>query len=335
MIFIVGSSRSGTTMMGDVLGRNARVFTFQELHFFEQLWTPGDTGPLSEDEQVGLAARLLCVQREGYLTHGSESAYDREARDVLAQPMSVDSALPDALRVYRAVLAYETARQGAQRPCEQTPRNVLYLREILDHFPEAQVVNMVRDPRDVLLSQKGKWRRRYLGHPDTPLSETVRARINYHPYTVSKLWRASVTAARAFEGDPRVCTVRYEDLVHAPDETVARLCDFLGLDYEPAMLAVPQVGSSDARDDTADLGINASRALRWKRGGLSSTERYIAQATNADFIEAYRYEEDPVQPSWLKVTGAYALAPVQLGVALMANLHRIRNLRETLRRRLT
>ncbi|MEO1479893.1 MAG: hypothetical protein AAFV01_15080 [Bacteroidota bacterium] len=46
-------------------------------------------------------------------------------------------------------------------------------------------------------------------------------------------------------------------------------------------------------------------------------------------------EEDPVQPSWLKVTGAYALAPVQLGVALMANLHRIRNLRETLRRRLT
>ena len=39
-VMVVGSSRSGTTMMGRVLGRHPCVFTFEELHFFEQMWQP-------------------------------------------------------------------------------------------------------------------------------------------------------------------------------------------------------------------------------------------------------------------------------------------------------
>ena len=38
-IFVVGSSRSGTTMMGRILGNHSDVFTFKELHFFGTIWT--------------------------------------------------------------------------------------------------------------------------------------------------------------------------------------------------------------------------------------------------------------------------------------------------------
>ena len=37
IIFIVGSSRIGTTMMGRILSNNSKVFTFKELHFFNIL----------------------------------------------------------------------------------------------------------------------------------------------------------------------------------------------------------------------------------------------------------------------------------------------------------
>ena len=40
MLFVVGNSRSGTTMMGRILGNHPDVFTFGELHFFGQLWSP-------------------------------------------------------------------------------------------------------------------------------------------------------------------------------------------------------------------------------------------------------------------------------------------------------
>ena len=36
-IFIVGSSRSGTTMMGRIINNNEDVFTFNELHFFSRI----------------------------------------------------------------------------------------------------------------------------------------------------------------------------------------------------------------------------------------------------------------------------------------------------------
>ena len=35
-----------------------------------------------------------------------------------------------------------------------------HLEEILQFFPNAKVINLVRDQRDVLLSQKNKWKRR-------------------------------------------------------------------------------------------------------------------------------------------------------------------------------
>ena len=38
-IFIVGSSRSGTTMISRILNNNKSVFSFKELHFFSQLFS--------------------------------------------------------------------------------------------------------------------------------------------------------------------------------------------------------------------------------------------------------------------------------------------------------
>ncbi|MFI5135892.1 MAG: sulfotransferase, partial [Chitinophagales bacterium] len=38
-IFVVGNSRSGTKMMGRILGNHEKVHAFPEMHFFEQLWS--------------------------------------------------------------------------------------------------------------------------------------------------------------------------------------------------------------------------------------------------------------------------------------------------------
>ncbi|WP_263786843.1 sulfotransferase [Salinibacter grassmerensis] len=57
--FVVGSSRSGTTMMGRILGRHPAVYTFHELHFFEQMWSPGAGTFTDRTEAVEVATSLL------------------------------------------------------------------------------------------------------------------------------------------------------------------------------------------------------------------------------------------------------------------------------------
>ena len=64
-IFIVGSSRSGTTMMGRILGNHNQIFTFKEIHFFGTIWAGGQLIELSKKKQVDLLSKLLCIQENG------------------------------------------------------------------------------------------------------------------------------------------------------------------------------------------------------------------------------------------------------------------------------
>ena len=115
-------------------------------------------------------------------------------------------------------------------------------------FPDAVVINIVRDPRDVLLSQKNKWHRRFLGARNIPLTEAIRAWANYHPYTIARLWVAAVRTAMRYVGHPRFVSIRYEDLLKQPEETIRSLCSVTGLAFTEEMLDVPQVGSSTGMD---------------------------------------------------------------------------------------
>ena len=54
-IFVIGSSRSGTTMTGRMLNKHHEIFTFNELHFYEQLWKQQD-----QTEEIG---RASCRER--------------------------------------------------------------------------------------------------------------------------------------------------------------------------------------------------------------------------------------------------------------------------------
>ena len=63
-VFVVGNSRSGTTMLANMLGRHSAMGSLREMHFFEQLWTSADRDrALSAAEATELAARLLHNQR--------------------------------------------------------------------------------------------------------------------------------------------------------------------------------------------------------------------------------------------------------------------------------
>jgi omega-hydroxy-beta-dihydromenaquinone-9 sulfotransferase len=331
-IFVVGSSRSGTTMVGRALGRHPLVFTLGEIHFFEQLWSAGDQDRLAESEATRLAARLICIQRDGYLRQGDPARFRAEARKLL--PVDPSTSL-DAAGVFVRFLLCEAERNGKTVPCDQTPRNVLYIGEILRLYPRARVINLVRDPRDVLLSQKRKWKRRSLGANGIPLKEALRAWINYHPLIMSKLWNSSVLAADRFAEHGRVRSLRFEDLLADPEGELRGVCEFLGIPFEKGLLEVPQVGSSSGHDRPDRKGIDWNRAGSWRKGGLSAAELFLCQRVTGPLMRRHGYPVEPVAPNRLRVVGSVLALGPKLALALPANLGRIKSFREALGRRLS
>ena len=61
-IFIVGGSRSGTTILGRIFEKNAEIFTFRELHFFGTLWTSNSNKESTKKDQIEFLLRLFCIE---------------------------------------------------------------------------------------------------------------------------------------------------------------------------------------------------------------------------------------------------------------------------------
>ncbi|MCO5247896.1 MAG: sulfotransferase [Chitinophagales bacterium] len=329
--FIVGNSRSGTTMMLRILNNHPKLFVLNELHFFEQLWSSKDRDVLlTKGEAITLVSKLFYIQKSGYTGKMDIKKYHSEA-SIFVNNLSIPF-VPHL--IYAEFMNMVTHQEGKLIPCEKTPQNVFYIQEILELFPRAKIINMVRDPRAILLSQKRKWTRRKMGANFITKREALRLRINYHPYTLSKLWNAAIRASLKFEHHPQVLTIRFEDILDDGKSTIQKICRHLEIDFFDEMLDIPQASSSNEAD-SQEVGIKKERAGNWKKGGLSNEEIEICERTSGRFFPNFEYQFVHPKVNKRSLLAWYILFPFKLGLALLFNLDRMKSIPETIKRRLS
>ena len=321
LLFVVGSIRSGTTMVARILGGHPDVFACShELHFFEQIWTPQKPPPsLSIDEAQGLAARLLSIHRNGNYRPGDPQIFSNEAQAIVG-PLPDSASAPD---VFSEFLRYESDQCGKKIACDHTPRNVFYIRQILDLFPHARVIHVIRDPRDVLLSQKQRRRRKSFGEEKMPWWIQLRFWLYYHPVTNSLLWNRTLEAAERIGEHTRVLNLKFEDLLTHGESKARELFEFAQLKFHASVLDVPQLGSSHQTDQPSRTGIDASAAGRWRRGGLNRTEIYLCERTTQTHLNQHQYETNSTKPNPLVLVYYAVTWPLKAGAAVLLNLRRL------------
>ncbi len=331
-IFIVGNSRSGTTMMSNILTNHPDIFCFGEFHFFEGRWSSRDKYRLlTKPQGILFLSDLLNLQKTGHYGLRDVNKYKAEAEHIVTSIPDNELSL---LRLFKEFLFYETKKNQKRIPCEKTPRNLFYLDEIFEILPQSKIINMIRDPRDVLASQKHKWQRRFLDGKQTPYRETLRSWLNYQPITASTLWNSSVNAIKWFSHDERVYSVRFEDILNNPEKKVRELAAFLNIPYYDNLLNVSQFNSSTVSDDSERLGINRERTGSWERGGVNNTEIYICQKINARLMIEHGYTIRKTLPNPLMVIYYFITFPILGIISLIANIRRSKNILEFIKRRI-
>ena len=170
-------------------------------------------GDLREKRNRRRLARRV-VRRKG--TKFAHLGLDRTRviKAIVNGPPSLGSALAVPFRLYAADRG--KARWGDKRPGHV--RNVEVLRAL---FPDAQVVHIVRDPRDCVgsLARMPWW------------SHGTEGALATWVHAVD----CAATARRQLPPDA-FHELRYEDLVADPRGALTELCAFLGEDFEEAML---------------------------------------------------------------------------------------------------
>ena len=335
MIFITGNSRSGTTIMGLFLGNHERIFTFHEIHFFEQLVDEKNLQrKITLSDAIGLLANLIPIQRNGYLSKTDKNSYQSEAKNLLLNSRNINIHSLTNIKVYEEYLIYETGNQKKTIPCEQTPRNLFYTEAILKNYPLSKIVNMTRDSRSVLLSQKNKWKRRFLGAKNIPLKEALRSWANYHPIITSKLWDSALKQSENYKGHKSYKNVYFEKQINDPESTVKSICDFLEIDFRTKMLEVPHIGSPTGKDGSSIKGIRKDRIATWKNG-LTSEEIFICQKITGKPLIKHGYKLKDVKVNYFRLVLLYATLPIKLTASFILNIGRYKNLVTSIKKRLT
>ena len=109
-----------------------------------------------------------------------------------------------------------------------------------------------------------------------------------------------VNAGRAFHAanpDANYYEMRFEDLLEAPEDTLKKLCDFIGVKYEGNMLdyhkdTEKSFGKNERLKDHALLKspVNSKRINAWSKG-MSNSDVIKFQAIAGKLLHEYRYEQ--------------------------------------------
>ena len=317
-IFIVGSSRSGTTMMSRILAKHESVYTFNELHFFSQIYTKYKKNKIDRSSAQSVLLELFKRQYYGLFGKKDTSEYKDLSNKILVEKTY------NIIDVFKIFIEFELNNKKKTIACFHTPNNLYYVEQISKTFSNAKFVNMVRDNRDVLLSQKNKWKRKFLGARKIPFFESLRSYMNYHPITTSIVWNSSLDITIGCKERTDFFILKFEEFLVSPDKKCKELCDFLELNYQAEMLEVANIGSSNI-SDSKEKRIDSTKINKWQEGGLSSAEIYLAQFFSQSIMKEFNYSQMNFFLPPFKVLYFSIIFPFKLIFAFTLNLDRISN----------
>jgi hypothetical protein len=266
-LFIAGAAKSGTTLLISLLDNHPQLVVLpEETGYFEHR---GDYLQLTSyraklqrllQSLAAIEARKVCeesmagVSADARNYEGFDWArFVALAEEFIRQPGMNDSLLlSEVIRAYGVVAGADC--QNCVRWVEKTPRTESFQADLDELYPEAKLIQIVRDPRAVFASFKNRIMKRYGCHTKA--------------HRLTRLWNRSAREIPRLRQNPgRYLVVRYEDLVRNSREILKKVCEWGGFEFsenllEPTRAGRGWQGNSAFQQDFK--GISAASADKWK-----------------------------------------------------------------------
>ncbi|WP_162619613.1 sulfotransferase [Salinicola peritrichatus] len=184
----------------------------------------------------------------------------------------------------------DSQREGKSIVCEKTPRHVYKIREIKEKFPNAKIIAMIRDSKDVVSSLK--------------------KRSGNFEHSVQR-WISDNKALLEFKNESWIKLVKYEDLVTKKESAVHEILTFLGLPYTDEVFdfhkkdykwfGVEDAKETDGRGEHNHISLRSWQMTQpihdnrgvWKKG-LSKKEAAIVDAKCKNLEKNLEFTEESI-----------------------------------------
>lgn len=238
-IFIGGMFKSGTTLLRAMLAQHSAIAAGLETYWFDLDWKNRNSATM--------------LDRIDRLADYYE--FDIEMIHRLVNLSSTPELFLDAL------MEMVAARENKSRWAEKTPGNIAHLDRIWASWPKAQVIHIIRDPRDAFASlvEASKW--------DTP--------DEFADRWCATVGKGSLLIDVYRPEDDIYLEIRYEHLVANPESTTRQILDFLNEPWED------QVAAFSGRKEDFDKVLHAT-------GKASTTLERLKKPLTAQRVGIWR-----------------------------------------------
>jgi len=209
--FIGGYSRSGTTLLGAMIGAHTQCICTPESQFKIDVLRHF-RGKKKEAVNIETARKMIQDHPRYRVLWG-----DVADSDALIGISSYEELILWFVRKY-------AEKEGKPHPAfwvDHSPTNIKHAKILLELFPKSKFIHIIRDGRAVAASIMP---------------------LDWGPNTIDRTacsWKSRVSHYLSVESslkNDQMLRVRYEHLIRSPESTLRDICSFLDIEYQPQMI---------------------------------------------------------------------------------------------------
>jgi peptidoglycan/xylan/chitin deacetylase (PgdA/CDA1 family) len=217
-IFLVGSPRSGTTILQSLLAAHPEVISFPESKFFHY---------------------LLYDQFAGKLPSRMEAFFNDEIkRPELLKDFDDSQTVETKASWFVGVLDGLAAEQNKSIWLEKTPEHIYFIDDIERFLPDAKFIHILRNGMDTIASMYEATRSfNELWGAGWDLNHCI------------ERWEYAMLTSHKYVNKSNHILVKYEDLLDDKTKLLGEICKFMGIEYDDQMLV-------NYQEKAANLSLN-------------------------------------------------------------------------------
>lgn len=280
--FIVGSPRSGTTLVQSIIASHSEYYSPPETSFFDRIIPRMGVQFSSPAQKVDEESAKIILRDFESMT-GKSAGVELNIKQ--------DATIKDAFEA----LVSNFNPDGKSVWVEKTTNHATCMLAIRRFYPNARYVHVIRDPIDSVASM--------VHIRPTNIADY---RISYLSsyFGAARLWEKCVSLAFAYPEQSNVHHIYFEDLVREPEKVVEALCEFLCIPFEAQMLnsfhrtaaTLFSENSCPWQRQNLKSGFNESSVFKW-RNKLSQYELWLIQRYVKRWAHYLGYYDESKAPS--------------------------------------
>ncbi|MFM9264070.1 sulfotransferase [Tychonema sp. BBK16] len=263
-IFLVGAPRSGTTILQSLLAAHPEIISFPESKFFHYL--------LYEEFATNLPTRLTKFFRDEIKR--PEFLHDFDNSQTEENKAAWFVGILDGLAV----------EENKSIWLEKTPEHIYFIDDIERLVPDAKFIHILRNGMDTIASM----------YEATRDFSELWGGVWDLEHCIER-WKYAVLTSHKYVNKSHHILVKYEELIDNKNLVLATICDFIGIEYNSAMLI-------NYKAKAANLSLN----LPWHQGiqrDIQSTKVHKYQG----IFNSNQLQSILTQIQWVNSEVAYQL----------------------------